>query len=75
MAITTNLCTIFTRAREMTVTDAELHIITKKPHLIISSTTSLLLKNRAPHIASNTVFIISVSLLEIDELILTVQVK
>lgn len=29
MAITTNLSIIFTRAREMTVTDAELHIITK----------------------------------------------
>jgi len=30
IAIATNLSVIFTRAREMTVTDAETHLITKK---------------------------------------------
>lgn len=56
MAITTNLTIIFTRAREMTETDAEIHL-SKKTHWTISSTTQLL-KNPAPHIPSNTLFII-----------------
>lgn len=73
MAITTYLTIIFTRAKEMTETDAGIHL-SKKTHWTISSTTQLL-KNPAPHIPSNTLFIISFSLQETDGLILTMQVR
>lgn len=60
------------RARDMTVTDAKMNLITKT-HWTIHSTTFQVSKNLAPQIPSNNKIITGTSLLEMGELVLTMQ--